>query len=187
MLWLWLKELLLNDAGDHSCPDCFAALSQGEPLALLQRNITNKSQGQLSVVSWHHHLLSFWQLERGRGEGERGEGVGEGVGEGEGGGGGEGKRERGEEREKGRKEREGKRKRERGRRGIPLKVVHTQEERKTYSHFHACSDIGCPSEELRCVVVDKGSVSSSLLLLEDVHLQSRHRQCLMYSRHHYTE
>ena len=44
MLWLWLKELLLNNAGDHSCPDRFAALSQGEPLALLQGNATNETQ-----------------------------------------------------------------------------------------------------------------------------------------------
>lgn len=59
-------EQLWNDARDYSCPHCLASLPQSEPLPLLQRNVVHEGQGQLSVISWHHHFLPFWQL----GEGE---------------------------------------------------------------------------------------------------------------------
>lgn len=50
---------LLYDLCDHTCANCFVPFSESKPLVDLYWNITLHGQCQFSVISWHHHLLSW--------------------------------------------------------------------------------------------------------------------------------
>lgn len=59
--------VLLQDLCGYAVADGFPAISEGESLPDLQRNVVFESESQFCVISWHHHLHTY-QPEGGGGQ-----------------------------------------------------------------------------------------------------------------------
>ncbi|SVE21609.1 uncharacterized protein METZ01_LOCUS474463, partial [marine metagenome] len=55
-------NVLPNDLGNVSRPDCFATLADGKTLARLHGYSFLQLHAYRKIVSWHHHFNSFGQL-----------------------------------------------------------------------------------------------------------------------------
>ena len=53
---------LLDDFGHNTSADGTTAFTDGKTQTIFHRNGFDQCNGHLNVITWHHHLNTFWQL-----------------------------------------------------------------------------------------------------------------------------